>query len=207
VGSLSKFAAGASGAASPEATISGPDTQLENPRGLALDAAGNVYVTAWAITQSPSGVALATGSVLMFSAGSAGDAAPAAAISGMRTQLSSSAGSQVDIVPTAVAVDAAGNIYAATSILFNNAVIGGVNVFKAGSIGNVNPTRQIMGSLTGLAEPVGMAVDAAGNIYVQNGRGSSTVFGSRAAGNEPPLLTVPDGSKDTKRGVGFALTQ
>lgn len=129
-GSVMEFAPGASGNAAPVATIQGLDTKLVNPRGIALDALGNIFVAT-------------SSSVLEFAAGSSGDAPPNAVISGSKTMLSSAG---------QLAVDAGDNIYVASS--GKNALL----EFTANSSGNAAPGSVITGSATLLGSPTGIAI-------------------------------------------------
>src|SRR5438445_7401690 len=88
--SITVYAAGASGDATPTATITGFNTGLSAPFGIALDGAGNLYV------------ANVTGSITVYAAGTSGDATPTATIAGGNTGLSA---------PFGIALDGAGNIY------------------------------------------------------------------------------------------------
>lgn len=97
--------------------------------------------------------------------------------------------------PFSVALDSAGNIYAA------NELSSSITVYAAGSSGNVSPTWQIVGSKTGLATPSGVAVDTSGNIYATNGVNdngtppySVTVYPAGSNGNVTPSRTIT-GSK------------
>jgi len=68
---------GASGNVAPARTISGINTGLNSPAGIALDSAGNLYVT------NNSG-----NSITVFAPGATGNVAPARTISGGSTGLS-----------------------------------------------------------------------------------------------------------------------
>jgi len=118
-GSVTVYAPGSYGDAKPIATISGPNTGLGLPFGIALDSSGNIYVSqlpgpvdygcihgvsgAWvAATDQPAdSVPTAnfdfnfggtTGPILIFAAGCDGDVAPIAAIGGPFTELGFFAG-------------------------------------------------------------------------------------------------------------------
>src|SRR2546427_8678105 len=73
-GSITVYAAGASGNATPTATIAGDNTGLFGPVGIALDGAGNIYVTSG-------------NSIMVYAAGASGNAPPTATISGSNTGL------------------------------------------------------------------------------------------------------------------------
>ena len=85
----------------PSSTISGQDTGLLNPFGIALDSSRNIYV---ADDGNSAAMPAVPASVFVYSAGSHGDAAPLATISGSNTGL---------MEPCGVALDSTGNIYVA----------------------------------------------------------------------------------------------
>jgi hypothetical protein len=70
------FAAGASGNATPTATIAGGNTGLNFPYGIAPDGAGNIYVT------NSNG-----NRITVYAAGASGNATPTATIAGDNTVL------------------------------------------------------------------------------------------------------------------------
>jgi len=70
-GSVTVYAAGATGNATPTATISGSSTGLNHPNGIAIDSDGNIYV---ANNGGPS--------VTVYAKGATGNATPTATISG-----------------------------------------------------------------------------------------------------------------------------
>ncbi|MFI5351554.1 MAG: choice-of-anchor D domain-containing protein [Candidatus Binatales bacterium] len=180
------YPAGSTGNSAPSATISGPKTQLEFSRGIALDGAGNIYVANVGSVVINGGL----GTVTVYPAGSNGNVAPSATIGGSFTGLNGAFG---------IAVDASGNIYVA------NAYSNTVTVYPAGSNGNVAPSATIGGSNTGLSEPYGIAVDAKGNIYATNyGRGTVTVYPAGSNGNATPSATI-SGSNTGLSPVAIAL--
>ena len=129
-GSIEEFAAGAKKDAVPLRIIEGLDTKLVNPRGIALDAQGDLYVTT-------------SSSVLVFANDSIGDAPPLRVISGSNTMLSSAG---------ELAVDGGGDVYVASA--GKNALV----EFSPGVTGNVAPVGAIAGSATQLSSPTGIAV-------------------------------------------------
>ena len=157
-GSITIYAPNASGNAAPVKTISGTAssdlTGLDSPSGLALDSANNIYVTNQGSADGTGG----SDSVTIYPAGANGNVKPEARISGPLTELS---------MPSAIAVDAIGNIYVANDGDRNHP--GSITVYPPGSNGNVAPAMRlsdgktlrnaiITGSLTGLDQPSGIAL-------------------------------------------------
>ena len=183
--SITVYAAGASGNATPSATITGNNTGLSGPHGIALDAAGRLYVANGG-----------SDTITVYAAGATGNAAPIATIAGANTGLSG---------PIGLAFDPAGRLY-----VTNDA--GSVTVYAAGASGNVAPIATIGGSSstdnTGLNYPVGIARDGAGRLYVTNpGPNTVTVFAAGASGNATPATTISTISPANQTGypTGIAL--
>ncbi len=140
------YPAGSNGNVAPSATVSGSNTGLDDPQGIALDTSGNIYVTN---DGSSSGVA---DTVTLYPAGSTRNVAPSATVSGSNTGLDN---------PQGIALDASGNIYVAnggsdapTDYPSSN----DVTIYSAGSNGNVAPSATIAGPTTELAQPAGIAI-------------------------------------------------
>src|SRR5207248_434248 len=74
---ITVYAAGASGRATPMVTIAGGNTGLSSPSGIARDGAGNIYVTNFS-----------GNSITVYPAGASGNATPTATIVGGNTGLS-----------------------------------------------------------------------------------------------------------------------
>ncbi|MGO9697393.1 MAG: NHL repeat-containing protein [Mycobacterium sp.] len=129
----------------PIAAITGPDTLLETPFGIALDSSRNIYVA----DEGDQGCD-GTASVFVYSSGSTGDQAPLATISGSNTNL---------CYPEGIELDAGGNIYVGD--------IGAESVFVYPPLGsstgllNESPSATISGPFTELAEPVFVAIEPA----------------------------------------------
>jgi sugar lactone lactonase YvrE len=162
------------------------------PAGVAVDAAGNVYVadtdnnTIRKIT--PDGIV----STLAGKAGEAGsDDGPGAA-----ARFST---------PTSVAVDAAGNVYVADNNNFTVRKItpaGNVTTLAglAGKTGVTNGT----GAVARFANPRGIAVDGAGNVYVAD-ETNNDIRKITSSGNVTTLAGSADHS-DSLDGVGAAAS-
>jgi hypothetical protein len=173
-----------SGSSTPSRTISGSATGMASgssadfATSIAVGPDGSLYVT----DLDPTGT---TPEILVFGPGANGNVAPVRTISGTATTLSNSEDSGA--APITVGPD--GSLYvldlAAGSFLggTGNGIFGiqRVLVFAPNANGNVAPSRIISGGLTGLSSPtsgaaslasssgregLGIAVDAASNIYV-----------------------------------------
>jgi hypothetical protein len=95
-----------------------------------------------------------TGEVDYYPVGSNGDVAPAGVISGSNTGLT--------FFNQGIALNASGQIFVA--VMDRNSILG----FAPRASGNVSPIVTIGGANTGLAKPIGLAFDEAGNLYVAN---------------------------------------
>jgi uncharacterized protein (TIGR03437 family) len=136
--------------------------QLNRPYGLAFDAAGNIYI-ADTYNDSIRKVTISTGVITTF-AGSATE--------GLGGDGGAATGALLD-TPTAVVLDAAGNLYIADT---NNNRIrkvgtdGNINTFAgtgaADSSGDGGPAIN-----AAINNPEGLAVDRAGNLYVADTAG------------------------------------
>src|SRR5437879_4414354 len=176
------FAAGASGSATPTATIAGGNTGLDFPYGVAHDGAGNIYAT----NSGSSGVG--SSSITVYAAGANGDAAPIATIRGSNTGLN---------FPLGIALDGAGDIYVANFGASN------ILIFAAGASGNVTPIATI--AVASPCTTYGVALDGAGNLYVTNfgcnnvlifaaGSGNATLIAGGNTGLTDPAGIALDGA-------------
>ncbi|MGD1069697.1 MAG: hypothetical protein ABSB15_06110 [Bryobacteraceae bacterium] len=145
--------------------------QLYFPAGVAADAAGNVYIADYMSSRirKVSGGSITTLAGFRTANSYWGDNGPAV-----------SAGL---FLPNSVAVDAAGNVYTAEGTPFNGIrkVSGGVIVTIAGN-GKTTGYSGDNGPATSaqLGNPLGVAVDAAGKVYIAD------------AGNHVIRVLVPD---------------
>jgi hypothetical protein len=185
--SVTGYASGASGDAAPTDSISGSNTGLTSPLGLAIDSANGLYVGNCGSICGGS-----ADNVEVFPARLNGNVSPEATIAGSNTQLSGVDG---------VAVDKHGNIWVA------NRGSDSVTEYAAGSNGNVSPTCTISGLS---ADPNGVAVDRNGYVYVRDGDYAIAVFSPGSCGNVQPKrlitgsntgLDYPDGLFVTESGV------
>jgi len=179
--SIVVYARTASGNDAPLRRIQGAATglgvPLGHPVGIAVDpAGGEIYVTR-AGGQSEA--------VLVYARTADGNAAPIRQIDGPGTGLGT---------PEAIAVDTVNG-----ELLVLNATFvppPSVTAYPRTASGNATPLRTIGGASTGMASPLGLAVDAVSSeIFVAN-RGNSnsiTVYSRTANGNAAPLRTIGGG--------------
>ncbi len=183
-GTVTVYAAGSTGNIAPIATISGAATGLAYPAGIALDSSGNIYVANSETANTTSSQEYAP-SITVYPAGSKGNASPISIIAGDNTNLSS--------YPQSIALDSSRNLYAEGYIEYVGDTI---NVYPAGSNGNVSPAATIVGADTGLDGPDGIALDSGGNLYVSNGYGgpvgggSVTIYPAGSSGDAVPIVTI-----------------
>jgi len=162
----------------PDAILSGPHTGLTRTYSVAVDKLGRIYV---ANVRDDGGSEIA-----IFAAGSGGDVAPIARISGTNTLLGGQDASDPGFTKS-VRVDSSFNVYTANSI-------GQIAIFAGGRTGNVSPTRLIVGRNTQLVDPT-IALGRDASIYAANFEGNSvTVYAPGATGNVAPIRTIKGGN-------------
>jgi hypothetical protein len=139
--SLLVFAAGSNGNVAPIQNISGPNTSLIGPFGMALDSLGNMYVVL-------GGSATSASAVLVFAEGATGNVAPIKSVSGTRTKLLGSRD---------IALDASANIYVVNNVT-GPALGSYVTVYDARAHGNSKPIQMIKGPATALPHHGGTGI-------------------------------------------------
>jgi len=184
---ITAYALSANGNQAPDHSIGGNLTDLSSPDNIAFDSSGNLYATQ---TVNSSGI------VTEYAKDASGNAAPTRTISGTATTLGFIVG---------IAVDAAGEIYVAnfTPLASSTPAIA---VFAAGANGNVAPIRDITGSNTGLANPISLALDALGDLYVVNQYPASvTEYAPGSDGNVTPIRAISGSNTGLSTARGLAL--
>ncbi len=150
-------------------------------RAMAVDAAGSIYLANMLSANGVNAYGADMGEIRVYRAGALSDSLPLRIINGAMTRLNG---------PIALAVDRAGNVYAAN---YWGAGSGSVTVYGPGTEEDVRPLRMIVGPATGLNKPYALALDRADTLYVANER-SVTVFAPGASGDVPPLRTLELGA-------------
>jgi len=121
-------------------------------------------------------------SILEFPTNANGDVAPTRTVRGPNTELTSPAG---------IAVDVHRRIYVANPGVHPRV---GVTVYASGAQGDARPIQIINGRSTKLQGPVGVGLDAQGDIFVANfhrfPNGSVCVFAAGSNGNVAPLRRI-----------------
>jgi sugar lactone lactonase YvrE len=201
-GSVNVYQAGAQGNVAPIATIRGKKTGLHWCSGIALDSSDRIYVT------NGGGASKLAPSITVYPADANGDLAPISTIAGRRTGL---------ISPTGIALDSRGTIYVADAGRSFPSP-GRVEVYPAGSNGNVAPIATISGKATHLYAPAAIALDSRARIYVANyhaeqiGRGaiqpnqdSITVYAAHSRGDVAPIAEISGGDTSLNSPDGLML--
>jgi hypothetical protein len=176
-----RFAAGASGNVAPELVISGPATTLQQPRAIAVDAAGMIYV----------GDNVFPNGIKAFAAGANGNVAPAVVFGGTNHR-----------GPVGIAVDADGTVYAADAAVT-------LPVYASRPANGAEPARQIVLSFDGVhsaPDTLGpLAIDATSLYVVDASAGSVLVLPKTASGNVAPLLAISGLDTTLNGAVALAL--
>lgn len=136
--SLVTFDAKASGDVAPTTTIAGDQTNLIAANALAMDAAGNLYVT----------TPLA---ILVFSAGASGNVAPARTIAGPSALAATDTFVAIAVLPD-------GTIFAASELTSGTSRSPKVLVFPPNANGDVAPAQTITGPTTTMQDVLSMSV-------------------------------------------------
>ena len=160
-GAVSTFALG--GGAAPLRSITGSLTGLASPEQIAADRSGNLYV------------ANSSGSITVYPPSATGNVAPLRKIAGAATGLGGGV--------FGIAVDAAGDVYA------SNHYRNSITEFAPGANGNAAPIATLAGPATGVQQPLGIALDPAGHLWVDNA-GGIVEYPAGANGNAAPIAAI-----------------
>lgn len=153
-------------------TISGPNTAVQTPMGIAVDA-DYIYVTQYS-----------SNSVTVYNQNADGNVPPIRSISGASTLLSS---------PHDLAIDS--NFIYVVNMEGNNTNYYSINVYNLTDNGNVTPVRTIYGDQTSLGSsgeggPGGVAVDSNYIYVVRPAINAVLVFNKNADGNVVPVRNI-----------------
>jgi hypothetical protein len=189
VPSVAVFARHSNGNVAPERTIAGPDTGMNTPGGIAVDATGRVYVSDYA--------AGTYGAIFVYASGAEGDAPPVATITNGLAD------------PCGVAVDDAGNVYEA------NFESDSINEYVAGTYQLVRTiTSTAVGYCTGLAVgrsgKIYLLVGDYSGARPIGGDSSSydgyiAVFSAQATGRTKPLRIIEGPETGLTDPLGIAV--
>lgn len=170
----------------PVKTLVGDRTGLINPRGLAFDSAGRMYV-------------LNSNTVSVFPPDwPSGDVEPIKELQGFGSGVAE---------PTAIAFDSADRMYVVNSFEYRGGG-GSVTVHDVEwPAGIVDPIATLHGSLTGLLYPSGIAFDNFGWMYISNAESITAYPAGWLGGNQPPAATLRGNDTRLTRPTGLDFNE
>ncbi|HTT42639.1 MAG TPA: NHL repeat-containing protein [Steroidobacteraceae bacterium] len=166
----------------------GPAASFNAPWGLATDSAGNVYV---ADSNNNTIRKVTPAGVVTTLAGTAG-------VSGSADGIGASASF---LWPVGVATDAADNVYVAVNDTIRKITPAGVVTTLAGTAG-VTGSADGVGAAARFWDPIGIATDSAGNLYVADY--STAIIRKVTAGGVVTTLAGTAGVAGSADGIGAA---
>lgn len=167
---------------SPTAYITGDQTQLGNPSGVGVDAAGNRY-----------SIDTIGASVTVYAPGASGNVAPTRVIEGANTGL---------IGPRVILVEPSGRILVGDGA----SSTWSIRVFAPGATGNVAPIATLEGVNTGLKWIGGLALDSKGRLFVADRTDNAIrVYAPGATGNTSPLRGIAGPATGIADPVGITI--
>ena len=223
--SITVYSPRSTGDSTPVRVISGPATKLASPEGIAVDPAGNIFVTSRNLEEG----SCCHAAILVNAAGSTGNVAPMTSIDGDCASITMTGG---------IAIGPDGNLYVSnpaaplpeSAVVFSRRSLGIdadpprlEDIFLylefsarthlaffysprtylrtiAPQLQCLMPIANIVGDKTGINGGWGITVDPAGNAYVTNSESNSIgVFQAGANGNVAPSVTIesPSGVKNS----------
>jgi len=174
--SVTAYSRTANGNVAPLRVLSGADTRLQGPAGLAVDTVNNELLVA------------NFSAITVYTLTASGNTSPLRAISGVDTKLSQPIGLVVDTMHNEILV----------------ANFDSITVYGRTADGNVAPLRTIRGPSTGLLSPAGLALDMVNDEILVANIGSTTASNSsitaysRTADGDVAPLRAPISGADTK---------
>ncbi|MHB1865696.1 MAG: Vgb family protein [Candidatus Saccharimonadales bacterium] len=192
-GSITELTKASGYSAAQAIDISGWGGSKVLPLGIAIDHAGNVWMTGLIQGGTPSAAYAVTELT------KASGYAPQSAINISVLPTVAGGGPAGLALPTGIAVDGADNIWVADSGLTvsggaPSVASGGVTELTKASGYSATSAKVFSGGTTGLATPIGIAIDGQGNIWVTNGNISltgNTLNGSGGSVTELIGVAVP----------------
>jgi hypothetical protein len=167
---ISVYPAGSNGANSPRRPILGSDRSFSYPYLMTVDFDNSLYVS--------DGAPCAC--VAVFTNSADEETTPQRMIKGDHTQINE---------PIAFAVDSSGYLYVASLGLGSFRNEGQIEIFAPDATEDVAPVRVITGTKGAPLLPSGIAFDAKGNVYVNQGM-QILEYASGASGSAAPARTI-----------------
>jgi hypothetical protein len=167
-GTISVFAAGASGNVAPTRTIT--PASFSPAWSVAVDSGGTAYATSGTIPNSM---------IAVFAPGASGAATPIRTISGSAANLGA----------IFIRLDPSANIYVSNT--YGTTAPSSIAGFTNSASGNVAAFRTIVGAATGLNPAQGLTFDSSGNVYVVSTlQDEINVYAPGTNGNVAPCRSI-----------------